>query len=72
MRVLCAIVDYLRRVSADIRGCSLKILYECRHGREMSFRQVPAQKSGGEHQDGVLGAWQGEFPAVGRAVFAEI
>ena len=26
----------------------------------------------GEHQDGVLGAWQGEFPAVGRAVFAEI
>ena len=47
MRVLCAIVDYLRRVSADIRGCSLKILYECRHGREMSFRQVPAQKSGG-------------------------
>ena len=26
----------------------------------------------GEHQDGVLGSWQGEFPAVGRAVFAEI
>ena len=26
----------------------------------------------GEHQDGVLGAGRGEFPAVRREIFAEI
>ena len=63
MGVLCAIVDYLRRGSADIRGCSLKILYGCRHGREMSFQQVPAQKS--------RGSIRMEFWELGRENFRQ-